>query len=96
MHKTMLAKYKGIDARTGAPIRPGDQIVFDTVTRQAWITDDDDRLTFTHAEPEPGETYLASARGAYISHVWGSNGREYYRNKVGRCEDAPCCGCCNI
>jgi len=23
-------------------------------------------------------------------------GREYYRNRNGRCEDAPCCGCCNI
>ena len=24
-----------------------------------------------------------------------SSGAELYRNKVGRCEDAPCCGCCN-
>lgn len=25
----------------------------------------------------------------------GSNGKEYYQNYSGRCEDAPCCGCCN-
>lgn len=92
MIKTMLAKYKGVCSRTGAPIRPGDEIRYDTSTRRAWITDDE----FTHAELEPGEAYLASARGAYVSHVWGSNGREYYRNKAGRCEDAPCCGCCTI
>ena len=36
--KTMRAKYKGKDARTGAPIYPGDEIQFDTITRQAWIT----------------------------------------------------------
>lgn len=23
-------------------------------------------------------------------------GRDYYRNSRGRCEDAPCCGCCTI
>jgi hypothetical protein len=93
MRKRMFAKYKGTDARTGAPIRPGDEIIFDTDTRQAWITDEDD---YRHAEPEPDETYLARARGAYVSHVWSTGGREYYRNKAGRCEDAPCCGCCNI
>jgi len=41
--KTMIAKYKGIDARTGAPIRPGDEIHYDTATRKAWHTDEDDR-----------------------------------------------------
>ena len=41
--KTMIAKYKGIDARTGGPIRPGDEIQYDTATRRAWITDEDDR-----------------------------------------------------
>jgi len=24
-----------------------------------------------------------------------SSGAEYYVNKRGRCEDAPCCGCCS-
>lgn len=43
MIKIMLAKYKGIDARTGGPIRPGDEIHYDTATRRAWITDEDDR-----------------------------------------------------
>jgi hypothetical protein len=25
-----------------------------------------------------------------------SGAREFYRNRNGRCEDAPCCGCCTI
>ena len=84
MQTKMLAKYPGKDARTGAPIRKGDEIIFDTVTRKAWHTDDDDRLSFTTTSD-------------YVSHVidFGS-GRQYYRNKNGRCEDFPCCGCCTI
>lgn len=86
MVKTMKAKYKGRDARTGAPIYPGDEIQYCTVTRRAWITG------------EPGDSKLESgrARGAYVSHVFNFNGQEYYRNKAGRCIDAPCCGCCTI
>ena len=39
--------------------------------------------------------YLRQSLARGVSHVWQSGGREYYRNKRGRCEDAPCCGCCN-
>lgn len=79
MIKIMIAKYKGIDARTGHPIRPGDEIAYDTVTRTAWITDEDER---------PRRASM------YVSDVFQVGGREYYQNKRGRCIDAPCCGCC--
>jgi len=78
--KTMIAKYKGTCARTGAPIRPGDEIQYDTATRKAWITDEDDRMTITS--------------NRYVSDVFQIGGHEYYQNKNGRCIDAPCCGCC--
>jgi hypothetical protein len=39
--------------------------------------------------------YLRQSLARGVSHVWSAGGREYYRNKRGRCEDAPCCGCCN-
>jgi len=39
--------------------------------------------------------YMINAQRRYQSNYWRSDGREYYRNKAGRCEDAPCCGCCN-
>lgn len=42
MIKTMIAKHKGRDARTGAPIYPGDEIKFDTVTRKAWLNEPGD------------------------------------------------------
>lgn len=91
MHKKMIAKFAGKDARTGAPIRKGDEIIFDTTTRLAWHTDEDEgRLSFTTTTPP-------NIRADYVSHVFNfGNGREYYRNKAGRCEDSPCCGCCTI
>ena len=40
--------------------------------------------------------YLRQSMARSVSSLWrGADGREYYRNRRGRCEDAPCCGCCN-
>lgn len=38
----------------------------------------------------------SQAAGRYISDVFRTSGGTFYRNKAGRCEDAPCCGCCTI
>jgi len=41
-------------------------------------------------------SYMRRSRKRYVSNYWRtSSGSEFYRNKLGRCEDAPCCGCCN-
>jgi len=48
-----------------------------------------------HEEAAQAGAYLRRAARRYRSHLWTNSGREYYRNKAGRCEDAPCCGCCN-
>lgn len=32
----------------------------------------------------------------YTSDTIQFGDRTFYRNKNGRCEDAPCCGCCTI
>lgn len=87
MRKRMLAKYHGRDARTGAPIRPRDEIIFDTITRQAWHTDEDYDGTPPATVPRIRP---------YGSDVLIIGGVEYFRNKRGRCIDAPCCGCCTI
>lgn len=76
MIRTMRARYPGRCAATGAAIRPGALIYYDTSARRAT---------------------LAPVANNYVSHVIEfGDGREYYRNKNGRCEDAPCCGCCTI
>ena len=92
MQKSMIAKFKGRCAVSGAAIYPGDNIIFDTVTRKAWLSEPGDCQVDTGS-------YLAArtrTKPGYVSDVFGIGGREYYRNKAGRCEDAPCCGCCTI
>jgi hypothetical protein len=92
MLKTMTAKYRGRCSITGAAINPGDDIVFDTVSRKAWFNEPGDCQVEAAAGP-----YLAArtrTKPGYISDVYSVAGREYYRNKQGLCIDAPCCGCC--
>jgi hypothetical protein len=51
------------------------------------------------AEPEASAAagrYLRQSMARGVSDIWrSSTGREFYRNRRGLCEDAPCCGCCN-
>lgn len=43
------------------------------------------------------EDPVAFSRGDATSYgVVFSSGERYIRNRNGRCEDAPCCGCCTI
>ena len=39
---------------------------------------------------------IARNPGSDRSDLYVIGGREYIRNARGRCEDAPCCGCCTI
>ena len=107
MIKTMIAKYPGKCAHTSAPIYPGDEIQYDTASRKAWLSEPGDlQAEAAHAldiDPDlDHETaasvgrYMARAARGYRSDIYRASGREYYRNKAGRCEDAPCCGCCNF
>jgi len=93
MLKTITAKFNGRCARTGAVIQRGQTIIYNTATRSASLPDTEEFNEFTGRLNGTGD-YI---RPDYVSHVidFGS-GRQYYRNKNGRCEDAPCCGCCTI
>lgn len=107
--RTMIAKYPGQCTRTGAPIRPGDTIVWQGRGR-AYLADlvpatDPDADYVRAIDPELADLdseaaasagrYLRRAMSRGVSDIWTSGGREFYRNRRGRCEDAPCCGCCN-
>jgi hypothetical protein len=107
--KTMQARYPGKCARTGAPIRPGDTIVYVGKGR-AYLSDllpavDPDLALARSIDPDLADAdpdaaahagrYLRQSLERGVSHLWNSGGREFYRNRRGRCEDAPCCGCCN-
>jgi hypothetical protein len=44
MERIMKAKYKGICCKTGAIINVGDIIMYNSATRKAWLTVDEDRM----------------------------------------------------
>ena len=84
----MIAKYPGRCIKTGAVIRPGDTILWHGKGRAELVGADT-------VDPEAAGRYMAQAMSRGVSDIWHIGDREYYRNKAGRCEDAPCCGCCN-
>ena len=85
MIKTMSARYAGRDAITGRRFNAGDEIRYDTATRKAWIHEPGDMETAPIYAP-PGAIVFQGQDGPTT----------HYRNLRGRCEDAPCCGCCTI
>ncbi len=67
------------------------QIQYCTDTRRAWLSEPNDMGD----EQQDIVDHPSRYNPAWVSHVWTAGGREYYRNRRGLCEDAPCCGCCN-
>ncbi len=50
----------------------------------------------TTASQAPTEPRRSAPASRYRSHYTRfSSGAEVFTNKRGRCEDAPCCGCCS-
>ena len=77
----MKAKFPGRCALTGKSIHIGDEIRFNTARKVVFVS-------------------AGFMRNEIVSDpvtFYGENGgNTFYRNRAGRCEDAPCCGCCTI
>ena len=78
----MIAKFPGRCARTGRAIHIGDVISFNG-NRKAVLVQQQHNDGVDNVTP-------------YTSDVISFGDKIFYRNKAGRCEDAPCCGCCTI
>lgn len=98
--KTMTARFPGYCAQTGARILPGDTIDYHgkgrSILRARASTPADTGADRSKIDPqlESAGTY-ARLRAPVSDHIV-IGGQSYYRNTRGRCEDAPCCGCCTI
>jgi len=102
--KTMTAKYSGTCNYCGQPIKRGDLINFFGKGRaehnncESGCTGEDGQTGGFEDEAaglEPGT--LANDRRLArrgLSVVRFSSGAVMAQNSRGRCEDAPCCGCC--
>lgn len=68
--------------------------------RKAWMVADEVAIEAQAlVDSAPRNTYSRSSypRRQYSgsSYTRFSSGAEVYTNRNGRCEDAPCCGCCS-
>ena len=96
--KIMIAKYSGQCRACGEAIRRGDTIAFfgrGHAEHQECASEhrrDEDAA----AGLEPG-TLATDRRAASngLTVVRFSSGETITQNSRGRCEDAPCCGCCS-
>lgn len=89
--KTMLAKFPGYCARTGARILPGDLIDYHGKGRSILRA----RARADAARPDLDAPEIRPTDVGVSDHIV-IGGQSYYRNRNGRCIDAPCCGCCTI
>jgi len=97
--KTMVARYPGVCKRTGQPIRVGDTINFYgrghaelvDVDNEASAADEDEAAGFERGTL--ANDRRMAKRG--LSVIRFSSGAVMTQNSKGRCEDAPCCGCCS-
>lgn len=64
--------------------------------RKAWLVPDDKAAEAAElVAAAPRSSYPRMSRSYGSSYTRFSSGAEVYRNRNGRCEDAPCCGCCS-
>ena len=104
------ARFPGRCTATGSRINPGDVITgsrgrYRLVSRASSPDVNPDAALASSIDPELAADdpdtaahagrYLRRSLESGVSHIWNSGGREFYRNRRGLCEDAPCCGCCN-
>jgi hypothetical protein len=86
--KTMHARFPGFCAQTGAAIRPGDLIDYHGKGRSIL-------RSRASADSSAGAGAPNSNLQLAVNHI-EIGGQSFYRNARGKCEDAPCCGCCTI
>lgn len=98
MFVTLRAKYAGTCRRCGDSFPPGTKIRYGR--GRAYHLAADCPAGRTAGEPgrqaDRADCDTTPGATSAVSDVFVIGGAEYYRNKRGRCEDAPCCGCCSI
>jgi hypothetical protein len=87
----MKAKYSGTCRACGDRFGAGADIVY---TKSAPKGRKTVHATCAGVSSDDYADTASAARG--VSYEVRTSGGTFYRNYAGRCEDAPCCGCCTI
>jgi len=92
----MVAKYNGKCTRCGGSIRKGEQITWSRANGARHIAAVCETIRVRQSIAAGTADFIATHRdddGLRWS-ARGQSGRGGYVTSSGRCEDAPCCGCC--
>ncbi len=89
--KTLTAKFPGTCRRCGEAFPKGATIRWSKGAGSYHLAAECGATSGATVTPE-----RSTADDSTVSDHFETGGRSYYRNKRGRCEDAPCCGCCTI
>ena len=97
------AKYAGTCANCGDEFPKGTQIEYDRNAEAGYKAThaDCDAIhgilphfdEFDQIDSESRARYDGSNSVSWVATF--NSGAEMYQNRAGRCEDAPCCGCCS-
>ncbi len=100
--KTIIARYPGTCCECGGNILRGDTIDFlgqrqarHTACRSVDSDQDQDEDSAAGLEPGTLANDRRLARQGGLTVIRLSSGHVMTQNSRGRCEDAPCCGCCS-
>lgn len=89
--RRMTARYAGTCTTCNGTIRPGDEIEH----AGRGLTYHAGTCAEQHdPDATPAPSTSSRRRGRRVHTVRTSSGWVGYQNARGRCEDAPCCGCC--
>lgn len=86
--KTITAKYEGTCRRCGGTVHPGEKVRW-AKGAGTWHLKADCPACNEDADlapPPPADEV--------VEFYFPATGTTLYQNANGRCEDAPCCGCC--
>ena len=88
----MINRYPGPCSSCGVTVAPNDGTA--TKIGSRWTVRHADCASVAACDAET--VARAPRRERYgSSYARFSSGAEVYQNRRGRCEDAPCCGCCS-
>lgn len=84
-------RYRGLCAKCDVEVPPRMGVLFRI--ERTWVLECNPCAALSRGEAPQETRAVGSSRAPYFySPV---SGHTVYRNARGRCEDAPCCGCCS-
>jgi hypothetical protein len=90
---TITARFDSTCTQCSKPVYKGQSVEWTRGARGVYHTDCTAAATDRPSTAEPSRN--PRRRGARSHYTRFAGGAEVFTNARGRCEDAPCCGCCS-